>query len=118
LEVIKEVGTIIVFAAMILANVYALWKWKNEFISKKDFNPKEYIKVATCSACKEAMKVADEEVKKDLQNIKTVLVDEERNIKTLGVIQIVMCRHIGMKKEEIDMFKDAIMNGADLTSLL
>ena len=118
MEVIKSFAMPLIWLVILLINAGALWRWNSSFIKKKDFNPKEYIKIATCSACKETMKVADEEVKKDLQNIKTVLVDEERNIKTLGVIQIVMCRQIGMKKEEIDMLKDAIMNGTDVTSLL
>lgn len=116
--VAKDVLTIIVLVCVIIGNGYALWKFKDSFVSKKDFDPKDYIKAARCKACKEKIQVADKQVKDDIKNIKIAIVEEERDIKTLGVIQIVMCRHIGMKKEEIDMFKDAIMNGTDVTSLL
>jgi hypothetical protein len=118
LEIIKSVAMPLIWLVILIINVGALWKWNSSFVKKKDFDPKDYIKAASCKACKENMQVADKEVREDLRNIKTTLVEEERYIKTLGVIQIVMCRHIGMKKEEVDMFKDAIMNGADLTSLL
>jgi len=107
-----------IWLCILLVNVGALWRWNSSFLKKKDLNPDEYVKVATCAECKESTKVADKAVVEDIKNIKTAIVEEERHIKTLGVIQIVMCRHIGMKKEEVDMLKDAIMNGADVTSLL
>lgn len=107
MEIIKEALTITVLLGMVIGNVYALWKFKNSFVSKED-----------CKTCKEVMKVVDDKVREDIENIKSALVSEERHLKTLGVIQIVMCRHIGINKEEIDMFKDAIKNGTDVTSLL
>ncbi|GAI71144.1 unnamed protein product [marine sediment metagenome] len=58
------------------------------------------------------------EVQADITNIKTALIDEIKDIKTLGVIQVLMCKQIGMDKEEIDMLKDALENGTDITSLL
>ena len=104
---IKDILTILVLLGAVGGNVYAFFKWKSKFITKED-----------CKTCKEETKVADKEVKEDIKNIKIALVDEVKDIKTLGVIQIAMCRHVGMDKEEIDMFKDAIENGTDVSSLL
>jgi len=118
LEFLKDFAVPLIWLCILLVNVGTLWKWNSSFVKKKEFDPKNYIKAASCKACKEDMQVADKQVTEDIRNIKVAIVEEEKNIKTLGVIQIVMCRHIGMKKEEVDMFKDAIMNGADLTSLL
>ncbi len=118
MEFIKDLAMPLIWLVILLINVGALFRFNSSFIKKKDFEPKDYIKAVNCQKCKKEGQVADKQVKDDLRNIKTTLIEEERHIKTLGVIQIVMCRHIGMKKEEVDMFKDAIMNGADLTSLL
>lgn len=118
MEVIKGLAMPFIWLCILLVNIGALWRWNSSFVKKKDFSPKEYVKVATCKECKEATKVTDKAVVEDIRNIKVAILEEERDIKTLGVIQIVMCRHIGMKKEEVDMFKDAIMNGTDLTPLL
>ena len=63
-------------------------------------------------------KLADKEVKEDIKNIKKAIVDEEKRIKTLGIIQVLLCRHVGMPQEEVDMFKDALENGTDVSSLL
>ncbi len=104
---IKNILAVVVLVMVIIGNVYAFFKWKNKFITKDD-----------CIACKKESKVADKQTRDDIRNIKTALVDEVKDIKTLSVIQVLMCRHVGMDKEEIDQFKDAIENGTDLTSLL
>jgi hypothetical protein len=118
----KEWLTIGILMAVLLGNVYALWKWKNSFMSKEDFKPDEYMKkdnfLDQCKQCKKEFQVADKEVKEDIKNMKTALVEEEKNLKTLAVIQIAMAQHVGMAKEKVDMFKDAIENGTDISSLL
>ncbi len=118
MEVIKDFAMPLIWLLILIANVGALWRWNSSFVKKKDFKPEDYIKASSCKACKEAMKVVDKETKDDIRNIKIALVDEVKDIKTLGVIQIAMCRHVGMDKEEIDMFKDALENGTDVSSLL
>ena len=122
MEGIKDVAMPLIWLCILLVNVGALWKWNSSFVKKKDFNPNEFVKAANCGSkravCRGELVVADQEVKDDIRNIKVAILEEERITKALGVMQIVMCRHIGMKKEEIDMFKDALMNGADLTPLL
>ena len=125
----KEIATVVILGVMLLANVYALWKWKNEFVSKEDFKPLEYMKakdfVAKCKKCKEDLavfeglkKVAANDVILDIKNIKIAVMNEARDLRALGVVQIAMCRHIGMDQEEINMLKDALKNGVDITSLL
>ena len=122
MEFIKSFAVPFIWLCILLVNVGALWRWNSSFVKKKDFDPSDYIKAAKCQSdravCRRELVVADQEVKEDIRNIKIAVVEEERVTRTLGVIQIVMCRHIGMKKEEVDMFKDAIMNGTDLTPLL
>ena len=99
--------SIFILVIAVVGNVYAFFRWNSKFITKSD-----------CKACKEESKVADKQTREDIKNIKTALVDEVKDIKTLSVIQVLMCRHVGMDKDEIDQFKDAIENGTDLTSLL
>ncbi|MHA2069530.1 MAG: hypothetical protein ACXABY_34640 [Candidatus Thorarchaeota archaeon] len=118
MEDAKNILTIIVLVCVIIGNAYAVWRFNNSFVKKKDFKPEDYIKASKCQACKGDMQVADKQVRDDIRNIKVAIVEEESRIKTLGVIQVVMCRHIGMKQEEIDVLRDAIMNGTDVTSLL
>jgi hypothetical protein len=91
----------------VVGNVYAFFKWNSKFITKDN-----------CIACKKESKMVGKEVQDDIKNIKTALIDEIKDIKTLGVIQVLMCKHVGMDKEEIDMLKDALENGTDITSLL
>ena len=104
---IRLILGIIVLIMIIVGNVYAFFKWNSRFITKDD-----------CKACKEKTKVSDKETKEDITKIKTALVEENKDIKTLGVIQVLMCKQIGMDQEEIDLLKDALENGTDISSLL
>lgn len=122
MDLLKDILTVVVLLCVIVGNAYAVWKFKDSFVAKKDFEPEDYFKkdefLKQCKECKKEFQVADEEVKKDIKNIKTAIVEEEKGLKTLAVIQIAMAQHVGMDKEKVDMFKDAIENGTDVSSLL
>lgn len=61
--------------------------------------------------CKEEWKVYEDSVKNELKDIKVRLAAGDSRFTTLGVIQVAMCKHIKMPKEDIEMFKDAVFNG-------
>jgi hypothetical protein len=67
-----------------------------------------------CKKCKEEWMMHEEEVKNDIKEIKSRLTSGDTLLTKLGVIQVAMCKHIKMPKEDIEMFKDAIYNGREL----
>ncbi len=78
MEIIKSIAMPLIWLVILLINVGALWRWNSSFVKKKDFDfkPEDYITAADCKDCKKENKVADEEVRKDIKNIKTAIVNE------------------------------------------
>jgi hypothetical protein len=79
---------------------------------KRGMNPNEFAE--HCKKCKKEWAVHEEEVKNDIKEIKTRLTSGDVLLTKLGVIQVAMCKHINMPKEEVEMFKDAIYNGSEI----
>lgn len=78
----------------------------------RGMTPEDFTK--HCRKCKKEWAVHEEEVKNDIKEIKNRLTLDGTLLTKLGVIQVAMCKHIDMPKEDVEMFKDAIYNGSEI----